>query len=56
MRNLAQQIVNQRNYLKCKEMVNQILDNEDLRQTIQAVFMEREVPTNNKCWYRNEIL
>ena len=44
IRSLAQQIVNQRNYSKFKKMVNRMLDDDELKQTIRAFFMEGEVP------------
>jgi hypothetical protein len=45
IRSLLQQIVNQRDYSKFQKMMNQMLDNDDLKQTIRAFFMEGEVPT-----------
>ena len=45
MRSGVQQIVNQRDYLKFKKLVNQMLEDDKLKQTIRAFFMEGEVPT-----------
>lgn len=45
IRSVAQQIVNQRDYSKFKKLVNQMLKDDKLKQTIRAFFMEREVPT-----------
>ena len=43
LRNLTQQILDQREYSKFKKMVNRLLDEEELKETIQAFFMEGEV-------------
>lgn len=43
-RSVAQQIVNQRDYSKFKKLVNQMLEDDELKQTIRAFFMEGEVP------------
>ena len=45
MRSVAKQIVNQRDYLKFKKLVKQMLEDNELKQTIRAFFMEGEVPT-----------
>ena len=45
LRSVAQQIVNQRDYSKFKKLVNQMLEDDELKETIRAVFMEGEVPT-----------
>ena len=45
IRSVAQQIVNQRDYSKFKKLVNQMLEDDELKQTIRAFFMEGEVPT-----------
>ena len=47
IRSVAQQIVNQRDYSKFKKLVNQMLEDDELRKTIQAYFVEGEVPTTN---------
>jgi hypothetical protein len=48
IRSVAQQIVNQRDYAKFKKLVTQMLEDDELKQTIQAVFMEEgEVPKAN---------
>lgn len=47
IRSFAQQIVNQRDYVKFKKLVTQILEDDELKQTIQAFFMEAEVPKAN---------
>ena len=45
IRSVAHQIVNQRDYSKFKKLVNQMLEDDELKQTIRAFFMEGEVPT-----------
>lgn len=47
IRSVAQQIVNQRDYAKFKKLVTQMLEDDELKQTIQAFFMEGEVPKAN---------
>ncbi len=48
IRSVAQQIVNQRDYSKFKKLVNQMLEDDELKQTIRAFFLEGEVPTANR--------
>lgn len=54
IRSVAQQIVNQRDYSKFKKLINQMLEDDELKQTIRAFFMEGEVPTTTgiemKSW------
>lgn len=45
IRSVAQQIVNQRDYSKFKKLVNRMLEDDELKQTIRAFFIEGEVPT-----------
>lgn len=45
IRSVAQQIVNQRDYSKFKNLVNQMLKDNELKQTILAFFIDAEVPT-----------
>lgn len=45
MRSIGQQIVNQRDFEKFKKLVNQMLENDELKQTLRAIFMEEEVAT-----------
>lgn len=45
IRSVGQQIVNQRDYFKFKKLINQILEDAELKQTIRAFFMGGEVPT-----------
>ena len=45
IRSVAQQIVNQRDYSKFKTLVNKMLEDEELKQTIRAFFLEGEAPT-----------
>jgi hypothetical protein len=45
IRSLAQQIVNQKDYSKFKKLVNQMLEDDELQETIRAFVMESEVPT-----------
>lgn len=58
LRSFAQQILNQINYLKFKTLVNKMLENEELKKTIRAVFLEGEVPTSTfieiKPWDSNK--
>ena len=42
IRSLLQQLVNQRDYLKFKKLVNQMLENEELKQTLQALWVDKE--------------
>jgi hypothetical protein len=46
IRSVAQQIVNQRDYSKFKKLVNQMLEDDEVNQTIRALFIDVEVPTN----------
>ena len=48
IRSVAQQIVNIRDYSKFKKLVNQMLEDDELKQTIRAFFMEGEVPTTSR--------
>merc|ERR1712085_81068 len=41
----AQQIVNQRDFSKFKKMINRVLEDDELRETLRAFFIEGEVPT-----------
>lgn len=47
IRSVAQQIVNQRNYAKFKKLVTEMLEDDELKQTIRAFFMEGEIPKSN---------
>ena len=47
IRSVAQQIVNQRDYLKFKTLVKKMLDDDELKETIRAFFIEGEVPKVN---------
>ena len=44
IRGLAQQIINQRDYANFKKLVNKMLEDDELKQTLQAAFTEGEVP------------
>lgn len=44
IRSFAQQIVNQKNYLKFKKLVIKILEDDDLKQTLRAYFLDGEAP------------
>jgi uncharacterized membrane protein YhiD involved in acid resistance len=48
LRTIAQQIANQRDYAKFKKLVNKMLDDHELKQTVRAFFMDTEVPTTTK--------
>jgi len=43
IRTVAQQIVNQRDYSKFKTLINKMLEDDELKQTVQAFFIEGEV-------------
>ena len=43
-RSVAQQIVNQRDYSNFKKLVNKLLEDDKLKKTIRAVFIEGEGP------------
>ena len=45
IRSVGQSIVNRRDYSKFETLVNQMLDDNELQQTIRASFMEGEVQT-----------
>lgn len=45
IRSVGKQIVNQRDYSKFKKLVNQMLENDELKQIIKAFFMKGEVLT-----------
>jgi hypothetical protein len=45
LRSVTQQILNLRDYSKFKNMVNKMLDNDELRKTIKAFFMDNDGPT-----------
>ncbi len=45
LRSVTQQIVNQREYSNFKKMVNKMLDDDGLKETIRAFFMEGEYQT-----------
>ena len=45
IRSVAQQIVNQRDYSNFKKLVTQMLEDDELKETLRAFFMEGEVPT-----------
>jgi len=47
LRSVAQQIINQKNYKKFKELVHQMLNDDEVRQTLKAYFMESEVPKSH---------
>jgi hypothetical protein len=44
IRSVAQQIVNLRDYAKFKKLVTPVLEDEELKKTIRAFFVENEVP------------
>ena len=47
LRSFTQQMLNQREYSKFKKMVNKMLDDDDLKETIRAFFMEGEDPAHS---------
>jgi hypothetical protein len=44
IRSVVQQILNQRDYLKFKKLINKMLEDDELKQTIRAFFIQEEVP------------
>jgi len=62
IRSIAQQIVNQKDYSKFKKLVNQMLNDDNLKETLWAFFIEKGVPTTTdieiKPWdsYKNPLL
>ena len=58
LRSVAQQIFKQRDYLKFKELINQMLEDDELKQTVRAFFMEEERPITTgiemKPWDSNK--
>jgi len=46
-RNVVQQIVNQKDYSKFKKMLKQMLEDNEIKQTIRGFYMEGEVPTTS---------
>lgn len=48
LRSVKQSIVNRRDYLKFETLVNEMLDDGELKQTVRAFFMEGEFQTTNK--------
>ena len=47
LRSLTQQVSNQMDYLKFKKIINKMLDDDDLKQTLQPLFMEGEGPVGS---------
>lgn len=45
IRSLVQQIRNWRDFLKFKTLVNKMLEDDELKKTIRASFVEKEIPT-----------
>jgi hypothetical protein len=45
LRSVTQKFISQKEYLNFKKMVEKILEDEDLKETLRAVFIEGEVPT-----------
>ena len=45
IRSISQQIINIRDYSKFKKLVNKMLEDDELKQTLRAFFFEGEVPT-----------
>jgi len=42
LRSFTQQILNQREYLKFKKMLNKMLDDDDIKETLRTLFLEDE--------------
>lgn len=47
LRSFTQQILNQREYLKFKKMVNKMLNDDELKERIRAIFLEGEGPASS---------
>lgn len=47
LRSFTQKILNQREYLKFKNMLNKMLDDDDLKETLRASFLEGEGPASS---------
>jgi len=47
LRSFTQQMLNQMEYSKFKKMVNQMLDDDDLKETLRAVLLEGEGPATS---------
>jgi hypothetical protein len=45
MRSVSKQILDQRDYLQFKNMVNKMLDDDELKETVRAFFVEGQGPT-----------
>jgi hypothetical protein len=56
LRSATQQILNQRDYSKFEKMLNKMLDDDELKETIQAFFMEVEGPTPSSGTLKMESL
>jgi len=48
IRSVLQQIINLRDYSKFKKLVNKMLEDEELKKTIRAFFIDGEVPPTNR--------
>ena len=48
IRSIAQQFLNQRDYSKFKNLINEMLEDEELKQTVRASFFDGEVPTKTR--------
>lgn len=48
IRSVTQQVTDHREYAKFKKLVNQMLDDDDLKQTIRAFFTDGEVTNSNR--------
>lgn len=48
IRSVLQQIINLRDYSKFKKLVNKMLEDEELKKTIRAFFMDGQVPSTNR--------
>ena len=56
LRSVSQQVLNQRNYLKFKNMLNEMLYDDKLKETIHAVFLEGQNPTPSSIRLKTEPL
>ena len=48
IRSVIQQVINQRDYSKFKDLVNKMLEDDELKQTLRAVFVDNEVPATTR--------
>ena len=45
IRSVVQQMINQKDYAKFKKFINQILEDDELKETLRAFFVDTDIPT-----------